>query len=232
MITWDQIIYDVSNAQRDFDKLEVLVDKVEPIEPMKDLLLVRDKLINIRNKVFEEHGFETMNKLDYKFDLAFGIELYEYLNDEIDFTNRIATYNDIWRYLSVRVVPDIVHARWGLNAERYFKNTRRIWLKAIWWYIHLSWQGDKLSTYEILKTNTTDTVVQLVERPGIGYHVEVYRELMLQYNDYEDRSRELFRTLLKINTARLLTTSPELVEGGIVGYVKSLFEAALREESS
>ena len=67
--------------------------------------------------------------------------------------------------------------------------------------------------------------MQLVERPGIGYNVEMYRELMKQYNSYSDSSRQLFRRVLKLNTARLLTTSPELVEGGIPQYVEDLFKA-------
>ena len=53
----------------------------------------------------------------------------------------------------------------------------------------------------------------------------VYRELMYQYHKYEDTSRNLFRQILKLNTARLLTTSPELVEGGILAYVDDLFKS-------
>ena len=47
---------------------------------------------------------------------------------------------------------------------------------------------------------------------------------MLQYSTFEDKSRDLFRRVLKLNTARLLTISPELVEGGLQGYVSDLFE--------
>ncbi|MBK3720369.1 hypothetical protein F9789_2290 [Staphylococcus arlettae] len=77
----------------------------------------------------------------------------------------------------------------------------------------------------MLEKNTTDTILQLVERPGIGYNVEMYRELMKQYKGYDDSSRDLFRRVLKVNTARLLTTSPELIDGGIPQYVDDLFKA-------
>lgn len=230
MIKWDNLIYDLSASNRDFEKLEIHADSVTPIEPLKDFNELRHKLIGLRNQIFEEQGFEKDNKLDYKFDLAFGLEIYELLNDELGFSNRVATNDDIWRYLSIKVIPDIVHSRWGLNADRYYKSPRRIWLKAIWWYIHLSWMGTKEDTYQILKNNTTDTVVQLVERPGIGYYVDVYRELILQYSKYVDKSRELFRSVLKINTARLQTISPELVDGGVEKYVSDLFETALSEK--
>ena len=78
-----------------------------------------------------------------------------------------------------------------------------------------------------MKDNTTDTVVQLVERPGIGYHVEMYREIMYQYSFIQDSSREVFRRLLKLNTATILTTTPELVEGGIKKYVQDLYNAVV-----
>ena len=81
--------------------------------------------------------------------------------------------------------------------------------KTIWWYVHLSWQNNINETYNILINNTTDTILQLVERPGLGYNVELYRELMKQYNNYEDSSRNLFRTVLKLNTAQMLTTVPQ-----------------------
>lgn len=229
MTKWENLIYDISASNRDFLKLEIHAESVTPIEPAREYNELRTQLISIRDKVFEEQGFEKDNKLDYRFDLAFGLELYELLNENKGFSNRVATNNDIWRYLSIKVIPDIVHARWGLNADRYYKSPRRIWLKTIWWYIHLSWMGTKEETYEILKDNTTDTVVQIVERPGIGYYVNVYRELIKQYKEFDDSSRDLFRSVLKINTARLQTTSPELVEGGIPNYVKELFEAALLE---
>ena len=95
-----------------------------------------------------------------------------------------------------------------LMRHTFIKTSRRIWLKTIWWYVHLSWQNNINETYNILINNTTDTILQLVERPGLGYNVELYRELMKQYNNYEDSSRNLFRTVLKLNTAQMLTTVP------------------------
>lgn len=214
---------------KDYRELEINVDSVTPIKVKDEFLPLRNKLLEARDRIFEENGYDYKNKLDYKYDLLFGIELYSILNEKIGFTNRVATNDDVWRYLSICVVPDIVHARWGLNEDRYYKTPRRIWLKTIWWYIHLSWQNNKKDTYNILKNNTTDTIVQLVERPNLGYYVSMFRELMRQYKDIDDSSRSIFRRAMKLNTARLLTTSPELVEGGIKQYVKDLFKDAKTE---
>ena len=226
MINWESIIYDITKAGKDFERLQVKSTSVEPINPRNEFIELRQKLIKARDDIFEAYNLDKVNKLEYSFDLLFGLEVYEILKEDIGFTNRVATNDDVWRYLSVCVIPDIVHSRWSLNADHFYKISRRIWMKTIWWYIHLSWRGNKEDTYEILKDNSTDTILQLVERPGIGYYTEMYRELMLQYTNYEDKSRNLFRMVLKLNTARLLTISPELVEGGIPGYVSSLFETA------
>ncbi|MCE7785401.1 DUF6339 family protein [Staphylococcus xylosus] len=225
MINWENINYDLNNAKRDFDKLQVLSKEIAPIDIPNDFNELRQKLLKARDDIFLEYQLDSVEKLDYKFDLLFGVRLFEILNANIAFYNRDAMNDDLWRYLSIKIIPDIVHSRWGFNEDHYFKTSRRIWLKTIWWYVNLSWMGNIKDTYKLLMNNTTDTILQLVERPGIGYNVEMYRELMKQYNEYSDSSRQLFRRVLKLNTARLLTTSPELVEGGIPQYVDDLFKA-------
>lgn len=227
MINWSSIKYDVNSAKNDYECLVVKSKSVEPISVNERFTELRESLITARNSVFEEYGMDSDNKLDYNFDLLFGLKVYEILNESIGFSNRIATNDDVWRYLSVCVVPDIVHSRWSLNADHFYKTSRRIWLKTIWWYIHLSWQNNSEETYEILKNNSTDTILQLVERPGIGYYIDMYREIMLQYYKQGESDRDLFRSILKLNTARIMTTSPELVEGGVKEYVNSLFESVV-----
>ena len=229
MINWDSIHYDVGSATRDFNKLEVKPSTFEPIKPHHEFESVREQLINARDELFEKYNFDTANKLDYKFDLLFGLKIFQILNDEIGFSNRVATNDDVWRYLSICVIPDIVHSRWQLNADHFYKIPRRIWLKTFWWYVSLAWVGNESDTYKILEKNTTDTILQLVERPGIGYYTDMYNEIIVQYANYEDSSRNLFRRVLKLNTARLLTTSPELVNGGIQSYVTDLFDSVEAE---
>lgn len=225
MTSWSNIQYDIGVANNDFNKLEITSTSIKPIDINSELEAIRNKIIEARDNLYEEHNFDYTNKLDYKFDLLFGLKLYSVLSEEVNFTVRMASNDDIWRYLSIRVIPDIVHARWEFNEDHFYKIPRRIWLKTLWWYIHLSWMGNEKDTYDILKNNSTDTILQLVERPGIGYYIMVYRELMAQYSEYDDTSRNLFRQVLKLNTARLLTTSPELYDGGVTAYVNDLFSS-------
>lgn len=164
----------------------------------------------------------------YEFDLNFAVKLYEVLSIRYGLDPRSASEDGVWRYLSIHVVPDLVEQRWGLNENRYWKEARRIWLKTLWWYIYLSWQGDLDATFKALQSNTTDEIVQLVERSGpSGYRVELCREIMGYYAHIDDqlkkRNSNLFRRVMKLNTARSKVVEPSLCIGGERAYVKELF---------
>lgn len=231
-IRWNDVNYGQAQAKNDYERLEINDRNVEPIDFRNDPQAaeweaLRKQLIDARDEVFEERGYDNAEKLDYDFDVAYGFKLYEILNENVGFNNREASNNDFWNWLSVRVIPDVVHSRWGNSPEHYFQRPTRTWLKVIWWYIHICWDGSEEATYELIKNNTTDTIQGLIERPGIGYYVDVYHEIMKRYKDYQDRN--LFRRVMKLNTARLMTTSPELVDGGIEAYVEDLFKKASGE---
>lgn len=229
MIQWEQIQYSVTKANEDFLKLKIASQHIEPIALDPNFADLRGKLIEARDNIYVEHGFDTENEVKYPLDLLFGLKLYSILKLEKGFSNRVATNDNVWRYLAVRVVPDIVHARWGLNEDHFFNMPRRIWLKTIFWYIELSWHTDEKTTYNLLKNNSTDTIQNLVERPGLGYNIELYREIMWQYS-FSKHDVELFRRVMKLNTARLVVTSPSLSQNGIKGYVEQLFASASEKQ--
>lgn len=184
---------------------------------------LRQRLLDADSQASGENAENAGRRKDYLYDLNFGIKLYDILN-AYHFTTRDASNDDIWIFLSMRVVPDIVHRRWGLSESRFFSQSRRIWLKTLWWYIHLSWAGSSDETYNILKGFTTDEIVQLVERSGPnGYRVDVTREIMKQCGEREiSRGNSLFRRVMKLNTARVKILEPQLVRGGTEKYVEEL----------
>jgi hypothetical protein len=191
---------------------------------------VRQRLLDLFNTVKSDLGIDTVEGKEYQFDLRFGIGLYTLLKREFNLTESKASNDSMWIYLGIKVIPDIVFWRWKRNSleERFYANSRRIWLKTLWWYIHLSWQGDEQKTMKILEGNTTDEIVQLVERSGpFGYRVQLCRVLMRKYGELElelrGRGTKLFRRAMKLNTARLSVIEPALYEGEEEGYVKELF---------
>lgn len=184
---------------------------------------IREGIKSIVINVKSEHP----NAREYEFDLAVAVPLYILLTKEFGMNERIASNDGVWRYLSLKVVPDVVLTRWGYKEARFWKESRRIWLKVLWWYIYLSWQGNEKDTYNTLIDNTTDIVVQLVERPGPqGYRVETCRVLMKRLCElkYSGNKAEVFRKIMVLNTARLKVVEPGLFEGGEGEYIGQLFD--------
>lgn len=226
--TWEKMKLSKAEAEKIFNELDV--SDLIPKNLKEHERILRESLIESINQAWIPLFADNRTPSEYELDLHTGIVIYELLNTEFYFNERLAAQDELWRYFSLLILPDIVHKRVGLNPNRYYKQARRNWLQTIWWYIHLSWQGTKESTLEILEKNTTDTILQLVDRTGInGYRIDFTRALMKEfyqsYNDLPSTKRTaLFRRVLKLSTARTKLIEPNLVTGGTEAYVKGLFE--------
>ena len=117
-------------------KLPIEVDGI-----YKDL---RELIVNEYDKLAETYGRDGNQSYDkYRLDTQLGMLLYSYLKKATWFSERTAEDDGFWMYLSLKVVPDVVAKRWNFdNEDHYWKKSVRIWLKVLWWYVHLSWQGN------------------------------------------------------------------------------------------
>jgi hypothetical protein len=157
------------------------------------------------------------------YDMKVGLALYRVLA-EAGMDIRTAADDGWWRFLSLRVLPDLVKSRWdSAPPVRYWKGRSRIWLRAMWWTTHLTWQGSEENTRKVLESVTTDTVVQLVERPGKGgFRIDLTR-LIFKMRRLRKPSQDQFRAIMKLNTAQIVLKEPLFCEGGLFGYVDALF---------
>ena len=192
----------------------------------------------IRDKIFAEYS-KCKNKGGYEIDLRVGLALYELLlKDEYRLNPIYANDDDIWRYLSVRVFLDITYLREPSNDrfgvyfshDRVYKHTKRIWIKQLWWWIHLGWQGDVESTYEVLKKYGSGRISQVLERAGKGYRVEVTRKLLKKMAERCPQSKvsqDDFRALMMLYYAKMFVVEPTLVEGGIDSFLDKILDEKL-----
>lgn len=179
---------------------------------------------------------ETGGKMTYLLDLRMGLKIYQLLPPGKDFSVIQSNDNDIWRYISVKVMPDITYLRYPdpekgvrdeggrLNHKRFYAATRRIWLKSLWWYIHLSWQGTEKKTFDVLKDNGIDNINKLIETPGRGYRVSLFRSMMSEYARTAPHKVKEFAAFTKLNNAKCVSVEPELTGGGEREYARRLFE--------
>lgn len=203
-----------------------------------EYMKIREDIQSFNFKVRNEIKEETTKK-DYYVDVHLGILLYDYLWNKPGFSLRVAANDDFWRYLSLKVIPDVVADRWGKeNESHYWSKPARIWLRSIWWYIHLSWQGDIINTARVLEAKcfSTDSILNLEERTGRkGTFINVYRYIMYYYSriskdeleqfkrNTQTQQDDLFRIIMKLNTAKVMVVDPALYLGGEKEYVRSLF---------
>jgi len=202
----------------------------------QDYIAIRNDLIQFFADIYGEVSGD--DRKEYMTDTLFGLKIYDYFRNKDWFNLRTAANDNFWRYISVGVIPNIVAKRWGTNKDNYFwKQSNRLWPKTTWWYIHLTWHNSLEETRNILldKRFNSDTIQGLVERTGKkGTFVDVYREIVYQYSllDYNTivkfkkqlsgGSDNLFRAIMRLNTARNLVTDPCLTKGGVCGYVSSI----------
>lgn len=192
---------------------------------------LRQALLTVYKGALCEASGKSINEAKYFIELKIGLVLYGYLNLKNGFTTLLACDDDTWRYLSVIVMPDLTYWRYPdpkqgdirINQKRFYSHTRRIWLKTLWWYIHLSWQGNSEKTFNILKDKGTDAISQLIERTGRGYRISLYRALMKEYSLIPGQFSKIYQRTMALNTARCRTIVPILTSGGETGYVKKLF---------
>ena len=228
-MNWDVIKFDLDAASSGFEDYKISHDICCPDAFMQ----IRADLTSCFAEVLSKIGIGpeqiSQKNNSYLVDYQFGLALYSLLNNKYGFTVRNASSADIWRFLSIQVIPDVVEIRYGIDhPDRFWKKAKRIWLRVLWWYIYLSWQGSEVSTSAVLKDNSTDEILQLVDRCGRGgYRVETYREIMKQYagiDPAERRKKQIFRRVMALNTARVQVIEPGLVCGGEEKYVSELMD--------
>ena len=237
----DQEFYDMLEHWAVYD-----VDDNNYAAPYKP---IRDDLVSTFKEALESGN----NKINYILDLKVGIRLYELMNPDNGFDLVYANDDDIWRYISVRVMPDITFIRYpnqifdievlrdhipelsyaiGVKTEkdsmrikkkRFYSHTRRIWLKTLWWYIHLGWQGNSADTYKVLENNGTNIISHFIERPGRGYRTALFRKMLYAYSLLPEQRDSIFRAAAKLNLAKCVSVEPELTIGGEAAYAENLF---------
>ena len=150
------------------------------VEKGIDSSSIRDSLDfnyqRVRTDLFSFWGEANKQKGEYQKDLSFALKIYSYFEDKASLS--MLENIEFWIYICCCVVPEIVEQRHGLNDEYFFKKSGRIYLQALWQFIHMTYQGSIEETQTTLAKLSTDYILQISERSGKeGYYLEVYREI-------------------------------------------------------
>jgi|SRR5690554_2708308 len=195
---------------------------------------IRRKIVSIFQQAKTDVSMNT-----YAFDLEVSKGIYEYFQKLEWFTKLAESDYDFWKYIAIRIMPDLIYERHGDIAEYYYKKNVRIYPFRLYWYFHLSFNEDIHSTYSMLKKPvfSTDTILQIVERPGkSGLDLDTFRTIIRKYSKFEtkyyvnknDVKFEILRSIMILNTAKNVTIFPSMYQDGIEGYVDLLINEALK----
>lgn len=187
----------------------------------------RDKIVLAWKDV--DAAGKSLRTYQYHLDVKVGLTLYTFLR--INGFNQIyAETDDWWRFITVRLFPDLTYMRYPaddevrINRKRFFEHTRRIWLKTLWWYVHLSWQGDENRTEAVLEKLGTDAISQIIERPGRGYRPEVFRAIALKCaTESSWCGSKPFQKVMARHSIYNASFEPTLFRGGLSGYADHIF---------
>lgn len=183
------------------------------------------------------------DKSGYEIDLRVGLALYKlFLEEKYKLNPIYANDDDIWRFLSVKVFLDITYLREPKNDrfgvyfshDRVYKHPKRIWLKQLWWYVHLAWQGDVDTTYQVLNKFGSGCISQILERAGKGYRVDITRNLfkkMAERCEQDKLPQKTFTATMMLNYAKGFTVEPTLVNGGTDTYLDDLLDEKLERRT-
>ena len=194
----------------------------------QDFFSLNDEYRSMRKTIFEIHA-KIKQKKEYLYDLEMALQLYQYFNDQKWFNESIASNYDFWRYICVKVAPEIIVKRHGFNREYFYDKNVRMYFPTMWWYIHMSYQGEIAKTRKCLENLNTDYILQLVERPGrSGMYLEITREIIKRISlvprnvlNKKIGGLNLFRRVLLLNTAKINNYNLVL-EHNVEKYVENL----------
>ncbi len=218
------------------DEAQKIFDSIEnnSIELNGDYFSTLDsEYLKIRNNILSWLTEHPITK-NYDFDLFFALKLHDYFNEKnfADFNEAIASNYGFWRYICLKVIPDIIKERHGLIKEYFYAKNVRLYISTLWWYIEMCYQGDYSKTYDCLKDKSTDYILQIVERPGRdGMFLEVSRLIVYYLSKLPEEvvnqkynKQTLLRRVVIQNTAKNSSYNMAL-EGKVKEYVIGLFKS-------
>ena len=167
-----------------------------------------DDLKKLRENILEFAKAENLEDLPKnrktRFDLKLGLKLLEW----IDMSPSVASEPEIWAYLNIVLIPDIIKMRWDkeekvINRERYYDKTRN-YLGKLWWGAYLSTSNDDRLFEYIKEHDEFDAFFDRANSRGYnGYINVVYKVFDARWDSIkeevkQERTRFFREVIIKI----------------------------------
>ena len=183
----------------------------------------------IRTELMSAYESIPSGLSSYQFDIEFGLKIYTCLVKH-GMTVADASNDGVWRFLQIKVLPDLIYKIWvhktgdmHINESRMWKKSPRLYMKVLWWFIHIVWDTNEERTRSHL--NNSCDISQITDRTTMGYRISVYKAIMHVYGGLEEKqiSKRLLSRVLVLNSSYCSILEPELLDIDLREYAKSLY---------
>lgn len=188
----------------------------------RDLLAIRQEIVNLA----KQHGFPESAKFRTKFDQ----EAAAILHKSMQILPADAASNEVWNFINVRLLPDVVIWRYGaqgpagswvVSDERLFHMTRTTFGR-LWWRAELFGP-------ELARMLGEDEAVQLMERPRISGYKPLATAIIERHlaSNVTSNRMDLLRSAMKICRRKLAVFSVFTMDNvQIQNFVDQVFATA------
>ena len=183
----------------DFEENKLVPPGVGELVGLEELYSLREQMISFA----KGFGFpKTISDYNDKAKSLFDKELGSLVFERMNITPSVAATLQMWQFLNMKLVPDLVFWRWGVSKDHFY-DVRRNYLGTQWWRYYLF--KESIQLYQSLSEST---IADLYERPGTrglpNHIVNIpwwYEQLTDEYNI--EKSRDNFRKALMGYNAEL-----------------------------
>ncbi len=168
----------------------------------------REELLNLRSGIIaicQQYGFNSPSETSKNLLTQMDKEIGEYIYKTMNITPSFAATLQIWHFLNLCLIPDVIKWRWG-DSKDHFTSTRRNYLGTQWWRYYL-FNITKHTLKKYMEMSDRD-VADLYERTnsrGLPEHIANISLWFdeLDKNNVTGKSQELYREVLKEYNAQL-----------------------------
>ena len=99
----------------------------------------REELLNLRSGIIgicQQYGFNSPSETSKNLLTQMDKEIGEYIYKTMNITPSFAATLQIWHFLNLCLIPDVIKWRWG-DSKDHFTSTRRNYLGTQWWRYYL-----------------------------------------------------------------------------------------------
>lgn len=168
-----------------------------------------DHVADSLTQIAERFGYPHEKGRNTAVDSHWG----EWLHENLETSPHEASFDSMWHFFTIALVPDLVRWRWGAASKENVASDRWITLRhrgrnafgRLWWRCEILKVPGSDTPYELVHFLGEDELVQIMERPSFAGNKLLSRTTAIVLKSFDSRSPKANRSeLLRDYQKRML----------------------------